>query len=135
MPKEPMTRNTLQSTLAVWERLLAGAAANQDDLPALEQYRAELESAVAELKASHARRLSHQAEALQETQKLHGLTRRGRDLAAQFQSGVRLLFGRRSPKLSELGMKVLGPRTKARGKAGPGCAVRGCPLEATTTGK
>jgi hypothetical protein len=135
MSKEPTFHSSLQGTLAAWERLLAGATANKDDLPALEQYRAELESALAEVKASRARRLSQQADALRETRKLHDLTRRGKDLAAQFQSGVRLLYGRRSPKLSEFGMKVLGRRPKARSKAGPGCAVQGCPLEATTTGK
>jgi hypothetical protein len=56
----------------------------------------------------------------------------GRDLAAQLQSGVRLLYGRRSPKLAELGMKVLGSR---KAKAGPRCGVKGCPLEAPATAK
>jgi uncharacterized membrane protein YccC len=135
MSKEVASQNSLQSILASWERLLAGAAANQDDLPVLEPYRAQLEAALADVKAAHSRRLSQQAEALQETQKLRSLFKLGQDLAARFQSGVRLLYGSRSPKLSEFGMKMPGPRAKARGKAGPGCAVKGCPLEATATGK
>jgi len=135
MSKEAKSQHTLQSTLALWERLLAGAAANQDDMPALEHYRAQLEAALADVKAAHARQLGARSETLQATRDLHSLTRLGHDLAAQFQSGVRLLYGRRSPKLAEFGMKALGPRAKARGKAGPGCAVKGCPLEATATGK
>jgi hypothetical protein len=135
MSKEAVSQNSLQSILATWERLLSGAAANKDDLPALEPYRAQLEAALDDVKAAHLERLSHQAEALQETQKLHSLLKLGRDFAARFQSGVRLLYGSRSPKLSEFGMKALGPRAKSRGKAGPGCKVKGCPLEATATGK
>jgi hypothetical protein len=58
--------------------------------------RVQLGTALAEIKEVHSRRLSQQAEALQETQRLRALV---------------------------------------KGKAGPGCKVKGCPLEATATGK
>jgi hypothetical protein len=123
----------LASILAHWERLLAGAEANRDDLPALEPYRVQLEAALADTKGVYERRMGLQVEALRATQELRSLIRLGRDLAARFESEVRLLYGRRSPKLVEFGMKTFfrGAKPKAR----PGCGVEGCPLEATTTGK
>lgn len=120
-------------TIAHWEALLTGAAANRDDLPALEPYRAQLEAALKDAQETHTRRLSHDSEARQMTRDLHARIKLGRDLAAQLESGVRLLYGRRSPKLSEFGMKALLPRV--RKKAGLGCMVKGCPLEASATAK
>ena len=119
--------------LAHWEKLLAGADANRDDLPALELYRAQLEAALADTRAIHERRASRQAEARQATQELRALIRLGRDLAARLESGVRLLYGRRNPKLVEFGMKVL--LRGAKPQASRGCSVEGCPLEATATAK
>jgi uncharacterized membrane protein YccC len=127
-------RNSLAKILARWERLLAGAEANREDLPALEHCRAQLEAALKDTKAARERRLSLQAEALQATQDLHALVRLGRDLAARLESGARLVYGMRSPKLAEFGMKALLPRT-ARAKPGSGCRVQGCPLEASATAK
>jgi hypothetical protein len=128
------TKNSFVAAIAHWEALLAGAEANRDDLPALEQYRAQLEAALKDVQEARARRLSLQSEALQVTQDLHARVRLGRDLAAQLESGVRLLYGRRSPKLAEFGMKALLPRA-ARAKVRPGCTVQGCPLEASATAK
>lgn len=121
------------ATLSHWEVLLAGATVNRDDLPALEHYRAQLEAVLKEAKETQARRLSHEWEARQMTRDLEVRLRLGRDLAAQLESGVRLLYGRRSPKLGEFGVKALLP--KARKKASLGCVVKGCPLEATATAK
>jgi hypothetical protein len=133
MSSQTVSRSSIDATFTIWEKLLAGAEANQDDIPALEQYRAQLEAALADSRKAFERRLGLQAEAQKGTQELHALLRLGRDLADQFQSGVRLLYGRRSPKLAEFGMKALGRRTKA--KAGPLCTVKGCPLEAPATAK
>jgi len=126
-------KQSLEKVLAHWERLLAGAEANRDDLPALEPYRAQLAAALADTRATYDRRASRQAEARQGTQELHALLRLGHELAARLESGVRLLYGRRDPKLVEFGMKTLSRR--GRPKPARGCGVQGCPLEATTTAK
>jgi hypothetical protein len=123
----------LASTIITWEQLLAGAEANREDLPALEQYRVQLEAEMADIKAAHARRLALQAESRQATRDLVSFLRRGSDLADRLKSGVRLLYGRRGAKLADFGMKV--PRKRGKTKPGPGCQVKGCPLEATATAK
>ena len=129
MPKPPFA-----DTIAHWEALLAGADANRDDLPALEHCRAQLEAALKEVKEIQARRLGQELEARQMTRELHARVELGRDLAARLASGVLLLYGRRSPKLGEFGMKAI-PSTRARRKAPSGCVVKGCPLEASATAK
>jgi hypothetical protein len=127
------SKHSLTSILAHWEKLLAGAEANRDDLPALEPYRAQLAAALADTKEAYERRASCQTEARKGTQELRAVIRLGRELAARLESGVQLLYGRRSPKLAEFGMKALFRRAKP--KAGCGCGVEGCPLEATATAK
>lgn len=122
------------SAVAQWETLLAGAEANRDDLPALEHYRAQLEAALKETKEIQSRRHAQESEARQMTQELHARLRLGRELAAQLASGVLLLYGRRSPKLGEFGMKPV-PSTRVRKKAASGCVVKGCPLEASATAR
>ena len=108
------------ATIAHWEALLAGAEANREDLPALEPYRAQLEAAVKDTKDARAQRLSQEAAARQATQELHAALRLGGDLASRFESGVRFLYGSRSPKLEEFGMKPLGRRKQAS----QGCNAR-----------
>ena len=130
-----MSKTSFASIFGRWEALLAGAEANRDDLPALERCRAQLEAALKEAKEIHVRRLNQEAEARQMTQALHARIELGRDLAARLASGVLLLYGKRSPKLGEFGMKPL-PSTKVvRRKAPSGCVVKGCPLEATATAR
>jgi hypothetical protein len=133
MCKQTGSRYSFTAVLAHWEKLLAGAEANRDDLPALEQYRAQLEAALEDTGEIRARRQAHRSAAQRATDELYALARLGRELAAQLESGVRLLYGRRSPKLAEFGMKALLPRRKP--KASPRCSVKGCPLEATATVK
>jgi hypothetical protein len=124
--------NSLEGHLAVWESLLAGAAANQDDLALLEPYRTRIEALLTEVRDAHARRESLEAQKRRATADLNRLLRQGRDLVARFQSGVQLIYGRQSPKLAELGIKPLGPGPR---KAVPGGNAQGCPLEATATAK
>ena len=122
--------NSMDGHLAAWERLLAGAEANRNDLSALEPYRAQIEAVLAGVKEAYARRESLDTQKRQATEDLHRLFRQGRDLVARFQSGAQLVYGKQSPKLSELGMKPGRPR-----KARPRRSVQGCPLEATATAK
>jgi hypothetical protein len=133
MSEQTSSKYSFTNILAHWDNLLAGAEANRDDLPALELCRAQLEAALRDSREAHARRESQWAEAARSTAELRALLRLGRDLAAQLESGVTLLYGRRNPKLAEFGMKPL--LRKRKPKAGPGCMVKGCPLEATATGK
>lgn len=132
MPEVTESKNSFAAIVARWEALLAGAEANRDDLPALEHYRAQLEAALADTRAAHERQLGRVAAARQATQDVRSLLALGRELAAQLESGLRLLYGRRSPKLGEFGMKAL---SRSRKRVARGCAVKGCPLEASATGK
>lgn len=126
-------KSSFASIFRHWEALLAGAHANRDDLPALERYRAQLEAALKDTREIHERRLGNESEARRLTQEARALLQLGRDLAAQLESGVLLLYGRRNPKLAEFGMKALpGSRKK---KAAPRCKVKGCPLGASATAK
>ena len=129
-----MPKNSFADIVAHWEELLAGTEANRDDLSALEHCRAQLEAALKEAKEIQSRRLNQEWEARQMTGDLHARIRLGRDLAAQLESGVRLQYGRRSPKLGEFGMKPLLPGVVKR-KVSLGCVVKGCPLEASATAK
>jgi hypothetical protein len=129
-----MRSRPLGETLTLWEQLLAGAESNQEDLSALEQYRAQLASEIADVRNVLARRFALQAESFQATRDLRSFLERGSDLAERLQSGVLLHYGRRSPKLAEFGMKVPRPRLK-RVKAGPSGKEKGCPLETTATAK
>jgi hypothetical protein len=129
-----MSNNSFASIVGHWEALLAGADTNRDDLPALERYRAQLEAAVKEAREIQSRRLNQESEARQMTRELHARIELGRELAARLASGVRLLYGRRSPKLGEFGLKPL-PSTRVRKKAASGCVVKGCPLEASATAR
>ena len=115
-----MPKNSFADIVGHWEALLAGAEAHRDDLPALEHCRVQLEAALKEAKEIQSRRLNQEWEARQMTRDLHARLRLGRDLAARLESGVRLLYGRRSPKLGEFGMKPLLPRVVKRKVSGCG---------------
>src|SRR4051794_40326683 len=130
MPK----KTSFATIVAHWEKLLAGADANRDDLPALEHCRAQLEAALKEAQEIQARRLDLEVEARKMTQELYARLGLGRELAARLAAGVLLLYGRRSPKLGELGMKPVSS-TRVRRKIPAGCVVKGCPLEATATAR
>lgn len=133
MVEQTESGHSYNSTLARWERLLAGAEANRDGLQALERYVVQLRAALADTRAARERQEKLRAEAQGATLELYRRLTLGRELVAQLESGVKLLFGRRSPKLAELGMKPLAYRRGRR--AGTGCAVKGCPLEAAPTAK
>ena len=133
MAEQTESQNCIESTLALWEKLLVGAEANRGDLPALERYVAQLQAALDDARAARDRQQELYAAARGATQELHRRVTLGRELAARLQAGVRLLYGRRSPKLPDFGMKPLVSWRHRR--AGVGCPVQGCPLEATPTAK
>ena len=125
-----MSNNGLADIIAAWQQLLAGADINHDDLPALEDVRGQLAAELVAAQAAHARRLALTTEAHQAVLDLRAAVDKGWELAERFRSGVRLLYGKNSSKLAEFGMKL--PR---RPKPKPGCKMKGCPLEPTTTAK
>jgi hypothetical protein len=110
------SRKSRAKTMAAWEELLAGVAANQGDLPHVDVYRAQLGVEMADVKASHSRRSALQAEALKATQDLRSFLARGNDLAVRIRAGIYLQYGPRSEKLVEFGMKPNRKRRVAREK-------------------
>jgi hypothetical protein len=117
-----MSKRALAEIIAAWQQLLAGADANRDDLPALEDVRSQLAVELAATQATHARKLALNTEAHQATLDLRTAVDKGWELAERFRSGVRLLYGKNSSKLAEFGMKL--PR---RPRSKPGCKTKGCP--------
>ncbi len=131
MVEQTESGHSYTATFARWERLLAGAEANQDGLPALRRYISQLQAALADTRAARERQRELRAAAQGATEELQRQITQGCELAARLQAGVRLLYGRRSPKLAEFGMKPLAFRRRRKA----GCGVKGCPLEATPTAK
>jgi hypothetical protein len=128
------TYPSFEAIFAHWEALLAGAEANRESLSALEPFRAQLEAALKDTREVYTRKLDHEQEALEMTQDLHTQVKSGRDVAAQLESGVRMIYGRRSPKLLEFGMKPLLPRVGKK-TVDPEEETEGCPPEASATAK
>jgi hypothetical protein len=127
-----MRSRSLGETLAFWEKLLAGTESNREELAPLESYRAQLAAEMTEVKGLLVRRLALQAESSQAARDLGFFLRRGSDLAERLRSGIVLLYGPRSPRLAEFGVKVTRTRLRLLAKAR---RRRNRPLEPTATAK
>jgi hypothetical protein len=111
-----MIKKSLPTTLALWEQLLAGVEANQEELQHVDVYRAQLDAEMKDVKAALSRRAALHAESLQTTRDLRSFAARGDEMAVRIRAGIHLQYGPRSEKLVEFGMKPTrrrrGPREK-----------------------
>jgi chromosome segregation ATPase len=103
MPKE-----SLAVTLSQWEQLIGACEANAEDLNDLLDL-LELREELRDL-SERAKELSVQQDTLnaqkqQITRDLDQVKGRGRDIALRVRDGVRVRYGKRSPKLTEFGMR------------------------------
>ena len=117
-----------------WDAVLGAVTQNAALLPGVDPYKAELEGFLAQ-----ARDLKVQQETLEGqrrgvTQKLDQVLESGRESVRKIRAFATIHFGSANLALAEFGMKPLLPKRRKL-KAGLGCAVKGCPLEATATGK
>jgi hypothetical protein len=96
-----------------WEKLLAAATVNKDDLLYIEAYKQQLEVEMAGARAASIRQSASQAEAQQASRDLEGFLTRGHDLANRMRTGIKTRYGSKSEKLKEFGMKVFRGRKKS----------------------
>lgn len=130
-----MPKTSFADLMIDWEKLLASAAANKEDLPHIDAYRQQLEVETAGAKAASLRQASLSAEVQQATRDLEGFLQRGADLATRMRAGIRTKYGNRAEKLTEFGMKPFRKRKKATTieKPPPQVGAKEAPQAATAT--
>lgn len=114
--------SSLADTILECEQALAACAANADQLPSVERYRAPLEVATAELKTLNVRQQTLIADKQKVTQDQKEAVRLVKDLLIHLRAAVRSDIGPRSEKLVEWNVAPLRPRPR-----------RAKPTEAATT--
>lgn len=114
-----MARTSLADVIKQWKQLLATVAANKADLPALEEYRVQLETEVTGAEEESVRQATLQAEVQQSTRNLEGFRKRGQEAAVRIRSGIRSKYGLRSEKLTEFGMRPQRRRKASKEKPPP----------------
>lgn len=112
MPKE-----SLAVTLSQWEELMDACEANPEDLEFLLDLRDELRNLSERAKELSLRQDALNAQKQQVTRDLDAVKQRGRDIVLRVRDGVRTRYGKRSPKLTEFGMR---PRKERRGLSSQG---------------
>ena len=108
-----MPNKAFADVMTEWQKLLTTVAANQADLPYVEEYRQQLEIEVTGAKAANVRQLAALSEAQQASRDLDGFRIRGRDLANRIGAGIKSKYGIRSEKLKEFDIEGL-PRQEER---------------------
>src|ERR1700755_2335398 len=101
-----MPNKSFADTITEWEKLLATVAANKEDLQSLDGYRQQLEAEFATAKTANLRQSSALAEAQQATRDLEVSLKQGHDLADKVRFGIKARYGKRSEKLTEIGLEV-----------------------------
>jgi TolA-binding protein len=100
MPKE-----SLAVTLSQWEQLIGACEANAEDLTDLLELQEELRDLSERAKELSVQQDTLNAQKQQVTRNLDEVKGRGRDIALRVRDGVRSRYGKRSPKLTEFGMR------------------------------
>jgi hypothetical protein len=101
-----MPNQSFADLVTDWEKLLATATANKDDLQFLDGYRQQLATELAGAKDANLRQSAARAETQQATRDLEGSLKRGHDLVDKLRFGIKSRYGKRSEKLTEFGLKV-----------------------------
>ena len=100
-----MSKESVAMTLARWEQLLAAWESNAEDLGLIEEYRAELQELVQRVRELSSEQDALNARKQQVTRELDAAKERGRDLAQHVRMGIHTRYGRKSPKLTEFGLR------------------------------
>lgn len=125
-----MSNNSKQSILSTWDRVLAAAKANREDLAIVEEPRARLEASARDLRSLLDERLRLKAEMLRKTQEMRSLIGEGNDLVIRVRAGAKSSYGIHSEKLKEFGMHPV-RRRKPRSRPPAGCRETGAPRNPT----
>jgi hypothetical protein len=107
-----MARASYAKVMREWEVLLTKVSANKEDLPFVEDYRAQLEAELNGVKETIERQTAMQAAFQNETRNLEKFLERGKALAVNIRAGVVTRYGNRSEKLIEFGMRPVRSRRR-----------------------
>jgi hypothetical protein len=111
--KTAMPRRDLQSQIAGWRKLLAGAKIHEVELPALGPFMDALEESLDEVVATNKHRDTLKDLHRESGRELKAQRASGSEMAARLKSFVRACFGRKDERLDDFGIKLPGrPRKK-----------------------
>jgi hypothetical protein len=111
-----MPANSFGERMKHWEGLVAGSKANSTDLEIVRGYTTRLDELIPLTKQANTRQLLAQAEFQQSTRDQEALVEEARELANRIRNGVRTLYGVRSEKLVEFGLKPQRKRGRLKRK-------------------
>lgn len=111
--KAARPRRDLQSQIAGWRKLLAGAKIHEVELPALGPFMDALEESLDEVVATNKHRDTLKNLHRESGRELEAQRASGSEMAARLKSFVRASFGRKDERLDDFGIKLPGrPRKK-----------------------
>jgi hypothetical protein len=125
-----MSNNSQRNILATWDKVLAAAQANQEDLAIVEEPRVQLEAGVQDLRTLLAERAKLSSEMQRKTREMWDLIDRGNALVIRIRAGAKGCYGHRSEKLEEFGISSAYRRKRPR-EHPAGCRQTGAPRNPT----
>jgi hypothetical protein len=113
-----MPRTRIAHTLDVWEKLLAGAEAEEsakelENAPELQLYRQQLQESRDEIRRLSLEQSHYEAQKQLATRKINELLEAGRITATAMKVGLRVRFGNRSSDLVRFGIRPFHRRKRA----------------------
>lgn len=118
-----MSKNSQDSLLREWEKLLKAARDSASELPGSASYRAVLERALERAVSSRKQREAFRRSAQKATSQMEKDFRACHDAASALRSFVKSVLGRYSEKLLRYGVRPLRRRRGAARKIPVGCEV------------
>jgi hypothetical protein len=98
--------------MAGWQKLIAAVDAHEVELPEVGHYKTDLELALAELKASEARKTDLDKRRRQVTREAREQKTECRELALRLRSLILAYFGPQDERLAAFGIKAPGKRVR-----------------------
>lgn len=114
-----MPNNSLGERRKHWKGLVAGSKANATELEVVRGYTTRLDELIPLTEQASTRQLLAQAEFQQSTRDQEVLVEEARELANRIRSGVRTIYGVRSEKLVEFGLKPQRKRARLKSRKKP----------------
>lgn len=114
-----MPNNSFGERMKHWKGLVAGSKANATDLEVVSGYTNRLDELLPLTEQANARQMQAQAEFQQSTRDQEALVEEALELANRIRSGVRTIYGVRSEKLVEFGLKPQRKRGRLKSRKKP----------------
>jgi ABC-type transporter Mla subunit MlaD len=107
-----MPKRSLAQHLSLWDRLATSARNNIQDLEGLQKVLETLETALGEVRALSRRQITLRAEVQQATRDLDAAKEKANQAAVQVNMGLLAVYGSKSEKLTEYGLRPWRPRRR-----------------------